>query len=150
MAARRGGSTESAKDGSARIYDKIWKTYLLWAVGIIIGVLGLKPTSANALGVTLTIEKPDVVQGIIYLVCILRTVDSVLNFQNTTNPFLRRDSLRALIWGSLPKGTRTFRGMSLDQLKEVRKKALNSAPGSYIVIGLIRNCARSLYRALQH
>ncbi len=127
MATRRGVRTESAKEGTTRIYNYIWRTYILWIVGIIIGVLGLKPTSANALGITLTIEKPEVVQGIVYFVCVLRTVYAGLNFQNRTNPFLRVDCLRLYIWNSLPKGTKSFRGLSRDYLIQVKKAVRSSA-----------------------
>jgi hypothetical protein len=117
MATRKGVKTESAKDGATRVYNYIWRTYVFWMVGIIIGVLGLKPTSASALGITLTIEKPEVVQGLVYFVCVLRTIYAVLNFQNGTNPFLRVDGLRLYIWYSLPKGAKSFRGLSRDLSK---------------------------------
>jgi hypothetical protein len=71
----------------------------------------------------LTIAKPQLVQGIIFLVSLAYGIHALLSLQARVNPFLQREAIRIFIWGALPKGTRSFRGMTLQDLVEVRKKA---------------------------
>jgi hypothetical protein len=101
----------------------IGKAYSYWAVGIMIGALGLKPSSINAAGFSLTIEHPEIIQGVLYLAALWEAATALITFQLATNPFCKRVTLRQCIWGALPKGTRSFREKSHKDFVELRKKA---------------------------
>jgi hypothetical protein len=123
MATRRRIERETTKQGSARIYKSITPAYGFWALGLVIGAIGLTPSTVSASGLALTIAKPQLVQGIIFLVSLAYGIHALLSLQARVNPFLQREAIRIFIWGALPKGTRSFRGMTLQDLVEVRKKA---------------------------
>jgi hypothetical protein len=124
MATRSGITDESMKDGSNRIYKKVSRSYIIAGIGIIIGALGLRPSSINAAGITLSIDNPKIIQGCLYLLSLIYTVGVLLNLQNNnTNPYLRRDALRVAVWNALPKGTRSFRGMTHNDFLDTRKRA---------------------------
>jgi hypothetical protein len=88
-----------------------------------ISALGLKPSSINAAGFALTIEHPEVIQGVLYLGALYQAITAVLMLQKGMNPLSKRVALRQFILGALPKGTRSFRGKSPTDLAQIRKKA---------------------------
>src|SRR5215216_5237379 len=141
MAARRTMKNETVKDGSERIFDLVSKAYWLWAVGVIIGALGLKAGSLSAAGFGLTVERPEIVQGVVYLAALFHVAQVYMNiFQNTSNPYVRRDPLREFIWQSLPRGTRSFRHMSkadLDTLREKVRKAVKGISAIPVVFATV-------------
>jgi hypothetical protein len=129
MATRRGVRLETVKEASERIYKNITRSYVLWTIGLVIGAVGLRPASVNAAGLSMTFEKPEIVQGIVYLACLLNTSNVLLNFQNKTNPYHRPDALRNFIWSALPRGTRSFRGKTHSEFLKVRSAARLSIKG---------------------
>jgi hypothetical protein len=119
----RGSSREAIKDNVRSIQKETRKAYVYWAVGIMISALGLKPSSINAAGFALTIERPEVIQGVLYLAALYQAVTALMMLQKGVNPFSKRVALRQCILGALPKGTRSFRGKSQADLVKVRKTA---------------------------
>lgn len=125
MGARRTKSTKTGVERRDQFAGASNKIYLTWVVGIIIGALGLKPTSINAAGLSLSIEKPEIIQGIVFLVCLFETYLLLVRLL-LANPFTLRDAIRNRIWLALPKGRRSFRGSTLDDLKRMRRRVRNN------------------------
>jgi hypothetical protein len=123
MATRRIIVRETSQQAGKRVYKSIVWAYNYWMVGLIIGAIGLKPSSMSVGGLSVTIERPEIIQGIIYLGALAYSLDALVNFQPKVNPFSRPDALRNFIWAALPKGTRSFRGMGLQDFVRVRTQA---------------------------
>jgi hypothetical protein len=119
MTVRKDKPSKTGAERRSLFFTKVSKLYLTWAVGIVIGALGLKPTSINAEGVSLSIEKPEIVQGIVFLVCLWET--SVLfAMVFISRVFLSRDIIRHMFWNVMPKGRKSFSGKALEDLEKLR------------------------------
>jgi hypothetical protein len=114
---------EGTKSTSLAIGKGVGRAYAYWAVGVMISALSLKPTSINAAGVSLSIEHPEVIQGVLYLAAFIQCIGTLTMLQKGVNPYASRSSKRTFLWGALPKGTRSFRGMKREDFVAVRKKA---------------------------
>ena len=123
MATRRRIERKTVKQESARVYKDITRAYGFWALGLVIGALGLTPSTVSASGLALTIGKPQLVQGIIFLVSLAYATRALLSLQNRINPYLQADAIRTFIWSALPKGTRSFRGLTHQDLIEAAPAA---------------------------
>lgn len=141
MAARRVVVSESLTDGGTRVFGYVEKAYWFWAIGVVIGAVGLKGGTLSAAGFGLTLEHPDVVQGILYLAALVQVAQVYMNvFQENLNPFVRRPALREFMWQALPRGTRSFRNMSIQELKAVREKvrksikAMSGVPVAFVTV----------------
>lgn len=121
MAARKSKAAD-LREGVKGLQRTIKKGYVYWGIGIMIAALGLKPTSLGAGGFSLSIEHPEIIQGVLYLAALESAISALLMFQGSINPFCRPVALRNLLWGALPRGTRSFQDADL---KTVRMKARN-------------------------
>jgi hypothetical protein len=141
MATRSGVEHLKPKEITNGIYANVSKVWVFWFIGTVIGAIGLKPTAINALGLSLTIERPEIIQGLVYLASLFYAfhVFSPLISQPTayTKSFTLR---RYAIWSNLPKGTRTLRGATKQSLVTVKDKArklivaLNALPMAFASI----------------
>lgn len=125
MAARRTKPARTGVERRNQFAATANKICITWFVGVIIGALGLKPTSINAAGLSLSIEKPEIIQGVVFLVCLGETY-LLLAKLFLANPFTVRDEIRNKIWHFLPKGRKSFRGATLEDLKRLRRRARNN------------------------
>jgi hypothetical protein len=124
MAARgsKSGPREGYQTSMKFLSEGTGRAYTYWAVGVMISALGLKPTSISAAGWSLSIEHPEVIQGVLYLAAFWKSVSTLSVFQRGFNPFASRQWLRLNLWGLLPKGTRSFRGKTHSELVELRTR----------------------------
>ena len=136
-------SSNRARNSQARILSRLQGHHPgLWILGSRSHYWGpwVTPSTVSTGGVALTIGKPQLVQGIIFLVALAYAIRALLCLQDRVNPFLQKDAIRTFIWGALPKGTRSFRGLTHQDLMEVRKKArvgMRAATGMTIVFASI-------------
>lgn len=112
MAARRSKPAKTGAELREHFFKQSNRVYLAWLVGIVIGALGLKPTSVNAAGLSLSIERPDIIQGLVFLICMWETYVSLFLLFGT-NAFKGRDRIRNLLWSELPKRPEEFQGSNL-------------------------------------
>lgn len=104
MATRSGIQRESTKQASERIFISVSRAYFFWMLGLIIGALGIRVGSLSMGGVGVTVERPEIIQGIIYLVALWHVFNVCINiFQKDVNPYTRPDALRNFVWSSLPR-----------------------------------------------
>jgi|SRR4051794_1286227 hypothetical protein len=141
MATRSGVEHLKPKEITNGIYANVSKVWVFWFIGTMIGAIGLKPTAINALGLSLTVERPEIIQGLVYLASLFYAfhVFSPLIYQPT--PLTKSLAMRRyVIWSNLPKGTRTLRGATKESLVKVKGNAtklmsvLNSLPMAFAVI----------------
>jgi hypothetical protein len=121
MAARPSKKARTDAEMRAAYFGAFNKLCLTWMIGIIIGVLGLKPTSINAAGLALSIERPEIIQGLIFLVCLWETYELFFVIW-VRRAFVGRDGIRQAIWLMLPKGRRSFVGTTLADRKNLKMK----------------------------
>jgi hypothetical protein len=120
MAVRR-SKQRSGAERRERMGARGRRLYLTWVIGIIIGALGLKPTSINAAGLSLSIERPEIIQGIVFLMCLWQTyIWFGLVFQ--LKPYTGRDELRDLLWRFLPAGRKSFLNGTVGDYARARRK----------------------------
>lgn len=60
---------EMTRAFDAKMERHLSRIYVLWLLGIVVGVLKLKPTSLSAFGVSFTIENSQLIQGVLFLAC---------------------------------------------------------------------------------
>jgi hypothetical protein len=125
MATRRNKPVKTGAEERAELDAGINKVYLTWIIGIIIGALGLKPTSINAAGLALSIERPEIVQGLVFLVCLWETY-ILLAMIGLFEALTGRDAIRNTMWRLLPKGRKSFRGQTLGDLEKLRRNVKNN------------------------
>jgi hypothetical protein len=98
------------------------RVYLLWLIGIVISVAKLRPSSISAGGVTFSIERPEVIQGALYVICLLIWLDTVLNII-VAKRLIGSGEKRDAIFVALGRFRHSFKNRTLLQLKDVRKVA---------------------------
>jgi|SRR5882724_1330322 len=119
-------------------WDKaIGRIYGLWLVGVMIGAVHIKMEKFGAAGFEFTIEKPEAVQGMMFLTCFayyLFLIGTAILFviqYTTTN----RHILRRVIYVAL--GTKkTLKGKDPDQIV-VLKKVAKATYGFFMLIVVI-------------
>jgi hypothetical protein len=136
MAARNTKKADAAEVGKP-IEKLIKRGYLYWGIGIMIAALGLKPSSINAGGLSLTIEHPKVIQGVLYLAALEKAVSALLYFQRAMNPFSKRVALRGFLWSGLPRGTRSFRHADLPKVRRQARLALKFISSIHVALAVI-------------
>jgi hypothetical protein len=97
--------------------------YWFWLIGIIVGAVQLKLTGVSVAGVSFTLEKPEIIQGIIFIACIASYVPFYwvgVRLQGLPERSILRK--RRAIYILLGR-KRTFRGKSKDQLKRLKVAA---------------------------
>lgn len=98
--------------------NRIWG---IWLAGVIFGVVGLKPNSINAAGLSFSIDRPEAIQGVLYLACILYTIHTIIPPGSVAhNPFRQDDFLRNIIYANLGK-TKTFVKTHPSKMRERRE-----------------------------
>lgn len=98
---------ELAEERATKIDKQSRRVWLLWICGILIGAIGIKPSGFSAGGLAVTFQRPEVVQGVVYLLCILQAFRVCL--QVATRDYRPFVDYRRLIWESLPNKKKTFR-----------------------------------------
>lgn len=124
MAVRSGNKQRTLQEAVSRIYKDISRAYGFWFLGLIIGAVGLKPNSVSTFGLSLSIERPDAIQGLVFLTSIAFSINALIAFQNSVNPYLKPSGLRVSIWAALPRGTRSLRGKTRKDINELRTKVV--------------------------
>jgi uncharacterized membrane protein len=110
---------DDLRENVKSLHRAIKRSYVLWGIGIMISALEL--TSIGAGGFSLSIEHPEIIQGVLYLAALEGAISPLFIFRNDiANPFCKPVALRCFLWSALPRGTRSFRNADL---KAVREKA---------------------------
>jgi hypothetical protein len=118
MATRSGTVHKTPAEISKSVFSNVTKAWTFWFIGTVIGAIGLKPTSINAVGISMTIERPEVIQGLIYLAALFY---ASYVYTPLPTPFTKSIATRRyMIWASLPKGTRSLRGATKASLAQVK------------------------------
>ncbi len=124
MATRSGAEQPTPTEISKPIYSNVTKVWVFWFVGTVIGAIGLKPTAINAGGLSLTIERPEIIQGLVYLAALFYSFHVFMQALVQPTAYTKSRAMRRyVIWASLPKGTRSLRGATKASLTKVKENA---------------------------
>jgi hypothetical protein len=120
MALRPIFDAEAAGALSIRLNKLLSRIYVLWLLGNAIGALKLKPSSFNALGASFVLEKPDLIEGILYFGCLC--LYAVIFWHLTTTPYIPigRASKRRAIHYAVRNRRRTLIGKSRSERYLIR------------------------------
>jgi hypothetical protein len=119
---RKAFRPDASQEWRALYLKRRGRIYMFWLIGVVIGVIKLHPTSMNAGGLTFAIERPEAIQGVLYLACLIVWFDTfatVVVKQGMVNRSDRRDAL----YMALKSHRRSFKNLNLDQLNAVRNAA---------------------------
>jgi hypothetical protein len=76
-------------------------------LGILIEAIGIKPSGFSAGGLSLTFQRPEIIQGVIYLFCLFQAFRIfVTRTSRDYRPYL---DLRRTVWETLPRKKKTLR-----------------------------------------
>jgi hypothetical protein len=111
MPVRKPRNAEAAAKTSERLWKIQSRIYVLWVLGIAVGALQLKPTSFNVIGATFTLEKPELIEGLLFVGCLSYYIVSL--FYIVLAPYTPSEigSFRKAIWFGARRGN-TLRGLS--------------------------------------
>jgi len=98
-------SGRSAKDlePSNFTFKILRRTYVIWLIGILVGVLGIQPSNFQIGGLQMSLTHPDAIQGVIYMAALGHAAIGFLAFYIEEIKASRR-SLRLYIFNSLRPG----------------------------------------------
>jgi hypothetical protein len=117
MATRSGVVHLTPTEISKGIYSNVTKVWAFWFVGTVIGAIGLRPSAVNALGLSLTVERPEIIQGLVYLASLFYSFHVFATLFSPPTMYSKSLAVRRhAIWANLPKGTRTLRGAKRESL----------------------------------
>lgn len=122
---------ENARDVNAMVNRTLSRIYFLWLLGVLVASIGLKPTEFNAFGASYTVERPDLVPGIIFVAVVVLYIGVFGRtfLEAFATEFMSRPYLRRAIW--LGSGS--------------RKTLRNATPAQRLAI---RTVARGIYRGM--
>jgi hypothetical protein len=109
---------------SERFLKQVGRVYMLWLFGIVVGAVRLRPENFQFGGVAYVIENPDVLQGLIFVGCIVYYVGIlatgyVAYFQFTTT---NRATVRRMLYAIIRKKP-TLVGRRYFDLLQIKIKA---------------------------
>src|SRR5262245_32489930 len=121
-----------------RLSKALGRLYIIWLSGIAIGVVKLKVEKVQVGGVEYSIQNPEVIQGLVFLACILYYVGIFgwalimsAEYVLPTRTFSRR-----FVYAALGR-RKTFRNVSQAQLRIIRETARVSIKAAHFVFGTI-------------
>lgn len=123
MAVRSGYKQLTVNELMANLDKRIGRLYLLWFTGILIGIVGLTPSSLSIAGLSLNVAQPDAFQGLIYIATLFYAINMYTTFISS-KMLSRRPFIRIFIHMNLTKGRRTLRGYNRDARLLLRAKVL--------------------------
>lgn len=122
MTVRKAFRPDASQEWRALYLKRRGRIYMFWLIGVVIGVIKLHPTSMNAGGLSFAIERPEAIQGVLYVACLIVWFDTfatVIVKQGMVNRNDRRDALFA----ALKSHRHSFKNLDLQQLKAVQAAA---------------------------
>jgi len=91
--AARNAKADDLRENVKSLHRAIKRSYVLWGIGIMISALEL--TSIGAGGFSLSIEHPEIIQGVLYLAALEGAIGPLFIFRNDiANPFCKPVPLR--------------------------------------------------------
>jgi hypothetical protein len=130
MPLRRPRDTAAALRVSERLGKLQTRMYVLWALGISVGALELKPTSFSVLGASFVLAKPELIEGMLFLGCFAYFIVTFHIGVNSPYTF-DTPSLRNAIFISARRFGNTLRGLSKEQRFLLKLGARASAQRRY-------------------
>lgn len=124
MGVRPPNNERMAEHANDRLDRMLGRLYTIWVVAIIFGALNLRLEKVQAGGLEFTLKDPDVVQGVLFVACLLYYVAilSVVIVFTSQYRFPGRHISRRAIFAALGKRT-TLLNRSTAQLIAVKKVA---------------------------
>lgn len=117
-------------EASRKVLDRIGKLlgriYVLWLLGIAIGTLKLKAVSISMSGASFTLEKPELVEGILYVGCLCLYL--AMLYAIYINPYASITSVRKrqAIYSAVEKRGKTLKGKTTDERAHIKSQARNT------------------------
>ena len=118
MAVRKAYRPDTSEQWRELYRKRRGRIYVLWLIGVVIGIIKLRPTSMSAGGLTFTIDRPEIIQGVLYLACLVVWFDTVATVITKRGMIDRKDRRDAFFLALKPY-RRSFKNLSPEQLKTV-------------------------------
>src|ERR1700676_4184492 len=114
-------------EAAAKISERIWKIesriYILWILGIAVGALQLRPTSFSVIGATFLLEKPELIEGLLFAGCLAYYVVSVYFMVLAPYTPIGMGRFRKAMWFGTSRHGNTLKGLSKIDLWRVKLDA---------------------------
>src|SRR5947209_717281 len=122
MAVRKPINKELLARATERLDKMLARIYLLWLVGEIIGVIGLRADKVKLGVLDYTIDKPEALQGLIFIVCILYyfAVFGIVVGVGIETEFSQHGLMRRMVYGATGS-RRTLTRLSRVQIIATKK-----------------------------
>ena len=62
-----------------RFFNQVSRVYVLWLIGIVVGVAKISPEEFSVAGVRYSIKNPEILQGVIFFGCLIYYVAILTN-----------------------------------------------------------------------
>jgi hypothetical protein len=123
MALRPIFDADAAGAMSQRLNRFLSRIYVLWLLGNAIGALKLKANTFNFLGASFALERPDLIEGILYFGCLCLYI--VILWNLITTPFMpiSHASKRRALYYAVRNRRRTLIGKSRSERQLIKFEA---------------------------
>lgn len=117
-------------EASRKVLDRIGKllgrVYVLWLLGIAIGALKLRPTAINVGGATFSLEKPELIEGMLYIGCLCLYAAGL--YATFINPYSSVTSVRkrSAIYSAVLRRGKTLKDKTAAELALIKTQARNT------------------------
>jgi hypothetical protein len=118
MAVRKAYRPDTSEQWRELYRKRRGRIYVLWLIGVVIGIVKLRPTSMSAGGLTFTIDRPEIIQGALYLGCLVIWFDTVATII-VKRGMIDRSDRRDAFFLALKPYRRSFKNLNPEQLKTV-------------------------------
>lgn len=123
MKLRRPRNDVEAEKTRKRLSKIESRIYVLWILGVAVGALQLKPTSFNVVGATFALEKPELIEGLLFAGCITYYFVTFYFLAQSPWPTLWLGSYRRAIWFGASRNGKTLKDLSAFALRKLKLEA---------------------------
>jgi hypothetical protein len=87
MGIRAPALREARSDFAKRDRKTIGRIYLFWLLGVLATALNIRVTKFSAIGLEASIDHPEAIPGVLFLICILLLIGGMGTFMASTGPY---------------------------------------------------------------
>jgi hypothetical protein len=133
MSTRRTFRGETTLEKSNRVDQTLVRIWGFWLVGLLIGAIGIKPSGFSAGGLSVTFDRPEIIQGVIYLASLVYSLKGILLVHEKLTPYRDFGFMRGEVWRLLPKGTRSLRGKNSAEIAKFKGRVRSALRNTNVI-----------------
>jgi hypothetical protein len=133
MGVRSGRILRSYKEAAQDIRKPLVRAYVLWLMGLFIGLVGIQPSGFSAAGISLKIERPEAIQGFTYIASLAYCFVTML-LVGVSNIITGPSALRLGVFCNLPQGRRSVLAASRDELRRMKQRIKSEIRRKYTIV----------------